>query len=55
MQVINISFLGRYKDLINNFPEDIKSDRYIGIVLNKIAQYGSVCMNNIYLFLGCPI
>ncbi|XP_028413060.1 coiled-coil domain-containing protein 60-like [Dendronephthya gigantea] len=31
-----------YKDLIDNFPEDIKNDRYISIVLNKIAQYGSL-------------
>ncbi|CAB4014817.1 Hypothetical predicted protein, partial [Paramuricea clavata] len=31
-----------YKDLINNFPDDIKNDRYISIVLNKIAQYGSL-------------
>ena len=37
-------FLYRYKDLINNFPDDMKGDRYFSIVLNKIAQYGSVCI-----------
>ena len=39
----------RYKDLINNFPEEIKHDRYIGLVLNKIAQYGSVCFDSLLI------
>lgn len=34
--------LHRYKDLINTFPNKIKSDRYIALILNKLAQYGSV-------------